>query len=170
MATPSQHFHQVRLNQTATLPEPVKVDGIIIFRSSEVNMNNLQNGESDNTSLNLLNANEDNMLHISIRRLQNAIVFTTMSNGGGWGPEERVELKGRFDGPNSTIAIFNHPDMYQIIANGRTIHYFKKRIQGDVVKIRYGTNTGQPSVFSDPIAVETYKDWAALVPGSRSVL
>ncbi|KAF9533284.1 hypothetical protein CPB83DRAFT_758032 [Crepidotus variabilis] len=168
MATPSRYFHKVPLNQITTLPEPVKVDGILIFRSFDLNMYASLSGKGDYTLLDLLNAGGDVMLHISVRCCQNAIVFNTSTKNTGWGPEEIVELKGHFEGFNTTVAIYNHPDMFQIITNGRTAHYFKKRIQGDVAKLSYFTAEGLPSFFSDPIAVETFKDWGALVPGSRS--
>jgi hypothetical protein len=158
-------FHQVSYQQTYVLPEPSTIGGIIIFRSSLLEPDN--GPANDGTTLNLINKGGDIMLHLSFRPYANIIVFNTRPAKGRWGhPEERVSFQGQFDrGKNITIIIYEHPDRYQVLFNGKTGLYFNKRIYGDTYSIMY---EGRPETcFSDTIAFETYANWAALVSGSR---
>ncbi len=165
IAIQSKIFHQVSYQNKYTLPEPSKVGGIIIFRSSVIE---LDDRASDGTSLNLLNKGGDIMLHLNFRPYRNVVVFNTHPARGGRGREEAVNIRGWFEGGrNVTVAVYEHPNRYQILFNGKTAHYYDKRIHGDACSIMYGGSHSERPCFSNPIAFDIYTNWAALVPRSN---
>ncbi|KAH6843433.1 hypothetical protein B0I37DRAFT_418534 [Chaetomium sp. MPI-CAGE-AT-0009] len=105
----------------------------------------------DNTSVNVLSAEDDNLLHVSFRRAENQIVFNSHEAGGPWGPEERVSLQGVFNKTDVTIAIRLEKDRYEVLINDSIIHTYKKRIIKDARSVSYECNS--QSVFEDPIGV-----------------
>jgi hypothetical protein len=150
----------VSVNKTVHLGHSIKADGIIIFRSSQLNMSSTVN----NTSLNLLSNNGDIVLHIGFRRVENVIVFNAFRSGN-WLNEERITFGERLRGNNHTVAIYDHCDNYQILFNGKTGQYFKKQLLTEGTSLQYLVNAGQDPLFSDPVVAETYVNWAALVAG-----
>lgn len=137
------------------------VDGIVIFRSPELH----HTPHVNNTSLNFLDDNGDIIFHIGFRRHENAIVFNCR-RGDQWLREERTRFANKLDGQNHTVAVFDHGNSYQVLINGSTAYYFKKQLSGKATSLQYLLDAGQVPMFSDPILVETYTNWAALVPGS----
>lgn len=71
---------------------PIGDGGSIVFYSTCINLVPDFGHNIDNTSVNVLSADKDTLLHISIRRAENAIVFNSQMHGGGWQQEERVRL------------------------------------------------------------------------------
>ncbi|KDR68111.1 hypothetical protein GALMADRAFT_105184 [Galerina marginata CBS 339.88] len=159
---PSVGFYQIPLSRTINLDEPVKTDGIVMFRSSILNLD----PTTASTWIDLLGSGGDIILHISFRLLENVIVFNSRPAHGEWLNESRVNLTGSFIGQNYTVTVFDHGDRYQVLTNGRTKSYYYKQLKGDVTAVSYNTNVGQTSIFSDTIAAQTYNSFAALVPGS----
>jgi Galactoside-binding lectin len=153
-------FFLLNIKGKTTLNEPLKPNGIIVFQSGSLDLKpspNLGPTGIDNTAINLLSVKDDILLHISIRRRENAIVFNTCPNGGGWGQEERVPLKGAFtDRRDPTITVYDHPDRLQIMCDYKTVHYYNKRIRDSVAKVSYGINEGQTPPFSDVLAVNVF--------------
>lgn len=157
-------FYLLPLSQTVNLKSEFIADGIIVFQSATLDLNPSKTGTNtiDNTAVNLLNSG-DNLLHISIRRPENAIVFNTLPANGNWGTEERVTLQGKFVGPNTTITVYDHGDRYQILCDYHTVHYYTKRIKKNVTSVSYTINQGQTPPFSNPLAVTTYSSMDKLV-------
>ena len=152
------NLHFVPLGKTVHLGHSIKPDGIIIFRSSQLNMCST----ADHTHLNLLSNNSDIVLHISLRPVQNEIAFNARSSDN-WLTEEKIAFGDRLRGHNHTVAIYDHGDNYQILFNGKTGHYFKKQLLAEASSLQYVA--GRDPLFSDPIAAETYTNLATLVAG-----
>ena len=153
-------LYLININQSINLSDPIKVDEIVIFRTPKLNLTS-SGVHIDDASLNLLARNGDTLLHIGFRPLENVIVFNCCK-ANAWLHEERVSFGDKLNGKNHTVTIHDHGDLYQILANGSTIHYFKKQLLGEASALQY--LSGQALLFSDPIVVETYTNWAALIP------
>ncbi|KAH7931246.1 hypothetical protein BV22DRAFT_7019 [Leucogyrophana mollusca] len=150
------------ITTAVTLKNEFKAEGIVDFQSSKLDLNPSSAGTNqiDNTSVNLLSAKNDCLLHVSIRRAENAIVFNAHEADKDWGKEERVELKGAFVGPDTVITICDHGDRYQILTDYHTVHYFNKRISGNANQLSYMINKNQVSPFSDTLACQVYGSFA----------
>ncbi|EAU92504.1 CGL3 lectin [Coprinopsis cinerea okayama7 len=150
-------FHILRLESTVDLSEPLKDNGIIVFQSDKLDLEpspNLGPTGIDNTNVNLINAKGDVLLHIGIRRRENAFVFNSIPYGESRGPEERIPLEGTFgDRRDPSITVFDHPDRYQIMIDYKTVYYYKKRLEGRCEKVSYKINEGQTPPFSDVLGV-----------------
>jgi hypothetical protein len=153
-------LYLIPVNNTVGLSQRVRADGIVIFRSSQLNVAS----PACRTSLNLLSENNDIVLHIGFRRDENAIVFNACSSAG-WLSEERTSFGDKFEGNNYTVTVYDHGDRYQIAFNGKTGHYFTKRIRADVASLQYFVDMGHQALLSDPVVAENYVDLSALVKG-----
>ena len=169
MSTPSVHFYQLPYNNEGFKPvklvDPIITDGIVIFRSSELNLNPCTDNDNNNTSISLFAADGSIIFHFGIRRAQDVIVLNSRTASGSWLTEQVIKFSGSFDGQNHTITVYDHGDRYQVLTNGKTRIYYNKQIKGDVTGVDYFVDAGQTSIFSNNIAVETYGNFAALVPG-----
>ncbi|EDR12978.1 galectin [Laccaria bicolor S238N-H82] len=135
-------------HQTVTLKTPFKAENIIVFQSAKLDLTPSTGPGIDNTAVNILDAAGDVLLHVSIRRAENAIVLNSRPANGARGTEERVPLKGLFvNAPNTTITVYDHGDRFQILIDYKTVHYYAKRIQANGTAILYTINPGQISVL-----------------------
>lgn len=140
-------------------------DGIIILRSSTIDLFN-----SENTDINLHNASGQVVLHISLRRDENVIVFNTYRDNH-WEVEERVGFEGNFTSEDGhielspSITICDHEDRFQVMINYRTIHYFKKRFLDNAAAVSY--NSSHKPLFSDILDVDVYPSLANLLQVTR---
>jgi hypothetical protein len=158
-------FYLLPITQTVTLKQEFKAENIIVFQSAKLDLTPSTGSGIDNTAVNLISADSDILLTISIRRTENAIVLNSKPANGNWGTEERVTLKGLFDnGLNTTITVYDHGDRFQILINYNTIHYYVKRIQKNAAAVLYAINPNQVSPFSDTLAVDTYDSFANIIP------
>ena len=158
-------FYLLPITQTVTLKTPFKAENIIVFQSAKLDLTPSTGPGIDNTAVNILDALGDVLLHISIRRKEDAIVLNSRPANGIWGQEERVPLKGLFvDAPNTTITVYDHGDRYQVLIDYKTIYYFVKRIQKNGTAVLYSINPDQISPFSDTLAVTTYDSFANIIP------
>jgi hypothetical protein len=157
-------FYLLHLDQTINLKRDFKPDGIMVLHSATLDLTPSQTGtgEIDNTAINLKHGG-DILLHISIRRKEDAVVFNSKTANGNWGTEERVPLQGTFRGPNTTITVYNHGDRFQILFDYHTIHYYNKRIQANANSVSYGRNPNQTPPFSDTLALSTYASLGKMV-------
>lgn len=75
-------FYLLPLHQTIGLGDGFKAQGIVTIRSAKLDLSPRATGTNniDNTSINVLGRSEENLLHISIRRRENAIVL--LGQGG----------------------------------------------------------------------------------------
>ena len=150
------------LGEVVPLQRAVERGSVVVFQSAFWDPDGA--GANDKTSVNLLDRG-DLLLHISIRNGQNAIVFNSRKAGGKWGAEERERLKGSFVSPNTSITIYDHGDRYEILFSGRTIHFYKKRIDRNATSVSYWIN--QPtSPFSNPLVVSTYTSTSEIFASS----
>ncbi|KAF8460917.1 galectin [Kalaharituber pfeilii] len=156
-------FYLLKLGGALTLSNAVQADGIVIFQSAFVDVRSCPVG--DNTSFNLLNRSGDCLLHITFRRPKNVIVFNARRHDGGWGSQESIPLAGAFktDGL-ATVTVYDHGDRYQILIDGRTVHYFQKRFHDAATQVSYGTDASPPP-FSDPVAVTQFQNIGELSAG-----
>ena len=164
MSTPSVRFYQFPFGdrlQPVDLVDPITTDGIVIFRSSKLNLI----PSANNTSINLFGADGSIILCVAMRRVEDVIVLNSRTASGTWLVEQRIRFSGSFDGQNHTITVYDHGDRYQVLTNGTTRIYYDKQLKGDVTAIDYSVYAGETSIFSDNLAVETYNNFAALVPG-----
>ena len=158
-------FYLLPITQTVTLKTPFKAENIIVFQSAKLDLTPSTGPGIDNTAVNILDALGDVLLHISIRRKEDAIVLNSRPANGIWGQEERVPLKGLFvDAPNTTITVYDHGDRYQVLIDYKTIYYFVKRIKENGNAVLYSINPDQISPFSDTLAVTTYDSFANIIP------
>ncbi|KAF8550243.1 hypothetical protein OG21DRAFT_442115 [Imleria badia] len=115
----------------------ITTDGIIAFWPVSYDRTpDLKHG-ADNTSLNLWDNDSNLLLHISFRRVENAIVFNTKTNAKGWGREERVPLDGKIATPanQTAIMVFDFGNYYHILIGYRTVHSYNKRLFGNHVRL-----------------------------------
>lgn len=158
-------FYLLPITQTVTLKSQFKAENIIVFQSAKLDLTPSTGPGIDNTAVNILDAAGDILLHVSIRRAENAIVFNSLPVNGAWGTEERVTLRGLFgNGLNTTITIYDHGDRFQILIDYKTVHYYAKRIQANGTAISYAINPGQISPFSNTLSVTTYDSFANIIP------
>ena len=158
-------FYLLPITESVTLKSEFKAENIIVFQSAKLDLTPSTGSGLDNTAVNILDAAGDYLLHISIRRKENAIVLNSKTAGGAWGKEERVTLEGRFvNGLNTTIAVYDHGDRFQVLIDYNTIHYYDKRILENGAAVSYTINADQVSPFSDTLAVTTYEAFANIVP------
>ncbi|EDR05834.1 galectin [Laccaria bicolor S238N-H82] len=154
--------YHLPVHQTVALKKEFKVENIIVFRSTKLDLTPSFGPGIDNTSVNIMSAADDYLLHINIsfRRAQKAIVFNSKRANRSWGPEERVTLEGLFlNGLHTTITVYDHGDRFQVLIDYKTIHYYVKRFHknGAAVLYKYNTNF---SVFSETLDVTMYDSFA----------
>jgi hypothetical protein len=135
--------------------KPLTVGSFVVFYSSSLDMLPDVNPkvDIDNTSFNILTADGDYLLHISLRRRENAIVFNSRTASGGWGDEERVVLEGIFDSQQTkaAVAVRIHETSFAIYFDGKLRKSYNKRIIKDAQGAAYACNS--QSVFSNPVTV-----------------
>jgi hypothetical protein len=76
--------------------------------------------------VNLLSAEGDNLLHISVRRAENELCFNAHAVSENWGKEERKPLYGVFQQPESTIHVCIEKSAYVVSIDGKHVHTFDK--------------------------------------------
>jgi hypothetical protein len=130
-------FYLLPIGEKVELKQEFKAENIIVFQSAKLDLTPSSGTGIDNTYVNIISADNNILLHISIRRAQNAIVLNSRTADGPWGTEERVTLEGRFvNGLNTTITVYDHGDRFQVLIDYNTIHYYEKRIQRMVLPSR----------------------------------
>jgi hypothetical protein len=127
----------------------IEVGGSLVLRSKMVSLLPDRKAPVDHTNLNILSANQDRLLHISVRRTDNMICFNAREAAGAWGKEERVSLFRVFQQPEVTITIRSKQSVFIMFVDGVIVHTFVKRIYEDVKGISYDCKS--TSVFTDPI-------------------
>jgi Galactoside-binding lectin len=152
-------IHLIPVNSAVPLSHPISADGIVIFRSPQLDLL----ASPSRTALNLLAQNGDIVLHIGFRHDQNLIVFNAFHNN--WLSQESIPFGTRLNGQNHTITVIDHGDRYQIAFNGITGYYFKKQINAPATSLQYVVDAGHKSLFSIPVVGEAYTNLAALLPG-----
>jgi hypothetical protein len=158
-------FYLLPIGEKVELKQEFKAENIIVFQSAKLDLTPSSGTGIDNTYVNIISADNNILLHISIRRAQNAIVLNSRTADGPWGTEERVTLEGRFvNGLNTTITVYDHGDRFQVLIDYNTIHYYEKRIHENGTAVSYNTNEGHTSPFSDVLAVTTYDSFASIIP------
>jgi hypothetical protein len=145
----------LHLDEVVTFDKPLVPGGSVVFRSSSIDRLPDTKAYIDNTSVNLLSAEGDHLLHVSIRRAQNRIVFNARLDSEQWddAKEEWVPLFGVFQQTDATITARVQDKSYDVLIDGSTVYTFAKRIDKDVKAITYRTNGLSASVFADHLDV-----------------
>jgi len=146
----------LRLNAPpARLSRPFAAGSLIEFLSSSFDGVPDTNPATDNTSVNLVHGS-DTLLHISIRRGLNLIVFNTSRNGR-WDPNpQTTPLANVFSGPGATIRVIATNTSYQISFDGSpVVHTYHKRINANATAISYLIQNDR-RVFSNPLIVDVF--------------
>lgn len=159
--TSTMVLYFINVNKTIKLDSEFKTGNLAVFQSAALDLT-VPSGSGDNTSINILQG-ESYLLHISIRRDTNLIVFNSKAAGGSWDTEETVSLEGALTGPPTTVTVYDHGDRFQILGDFVTLHYFTKRIKGNADSFSYLANTDKALIFSNPLAVTTTTALAGLV-------
>lgn len=149
--------------KSINLATEVKQDGIIVIKSSTVNLT--ASSASDRAQINLLNATDDILLHIGLRRDCDIIAFNTKPKNGSWGSENNVHyLRNLFLHPSdgSSITIIDLGDRFQVLFDFKTIHFFKKRLGGNVAKLAYFLDPDSGSPLADILDVTVHTDYSQM--------
>ncbi|KAH7106383.1 hypothetical protein BKA62DRAFT_293475 [Auriculariales sp. MPI-PUGE-AT-0066] len=144
---------------------PIGDGGSVQFYSNTVNLVSDFSNYIDNTSINIESSDGDTLLHVSVRRVENAIVFNSLSKGGEWGTEERVALLGVFERTDATFTVRLNGAEWHILVDGRPIKTYHQRIHKPAVTASYRSNN-RP-VFSDPLLVTVATKDQPVPPASR---
>jgi len=153
----------IPVNKTVKLSHSIKTNGIIMFRSSQLNRS--KGNHKAHAGLDLVAGNKDVLLHIGFRRDQNVIIFNARTSYGQWLREERISFRNRLRGKNHTVTVCDHGNNFQILFNGKPGHTFTKQLRGQVSSLRYTVGNGEVPLFSDPVVAETSDNFTALVVG-----
>jgi hypothetical protein len=101
--------------------------------------------------MNLLSAEQDRLLYVSIRRAENEVCFNAREATGDWGVEERVLLLGVFQKADTTITIHLHKSAFIVLVDAVIVYTFARRIPKDVKGILYSCSG--TSIFADSVAL-----------------
>lgn len=116
------------------------------------------------TQISITDANNDIILHISIRRVQGQIIFNSKI-GGSWGEEERIEIDRRFENEEgATILIHDQGEGFEVSLDWIHAIWFDKRVKGSTPQTIWydlGDKEGT-SIFSEDLEVRTYPSMKAL--------
>lgn len=147
----------LQYNAPATrLYTPFAAGSLIEFLSTSFDGNPDGDRNLDNTNVNLVRGS-DILLHISIRRGHNFIVFNTQRNGR-WDPNpQTIPLTNVFSGPGATISVTSTATSYRIRFDGsHTVHTYNKRISADATAVSYRVDNNLRSVLSNLLIVDIY--------------
>ncbi|KAJ5200889.1 hypothetical protein N7449_005692 [Penicillium cf. viridicatum] len=151
------------LHGSLRFQQTLKADSVILLESSSVDPVKPDDG-IDMTQISIMDAENDTIFHISIRRAQGQIIFNAKI-GGSWGEEERINITRRFDSEDgATILIHDQGEGFEVSIDWVHAIWFAKRAQGKAAQsIRYelGNKEGT-SVLSDDLEVRTYPSMKAL--------
>ena len=155
------------------LPTPLSSGMVIAFNSAQHDFTLCSKGVSAanpkgypiSTNISLFNKMGDVVLHISIRRARNAVLFNAQAKESvldGWGQPESIPLSMVNPSPLTTgltILVCDRGDKYQILFNLTTVHYFTKRFPGPATAVFYlDKSNGKPtSTLSNSLTVHVRK-------------
>ncbi|CAI7673953.1 unnamed protein product [Penicillium viridicatum] len=151
------------LHGSLRFQQTLKADSVILLESSSVDPVKPDDG-LDMTQISIMDAENDTIFHISIRRTQGQIIFNAKI-GGSWGEEERINISRRFDSEDgATILIHDQGEGFEVSIDWVHAIWFAKRAQGKAAQsIRYElANEEGTSVLSDYLEVRTYPSMKAL--------
>ncbi|KIJ99635.1 hypothetical protein K443DRAFT_679812 [Laccaria amethystina LaAM-08-1] len=155
-------FYIVPIHETIRLEAPFRPGGILIFQSASFNMDSCVSRNGEGVWINILDASNNTILHMSIRRGEDTIFFCDCKNNH-WGREQRVPLKGLFKEPNPTIVIYDHGDRYQVMVDYVTVTHYEKQIKKDCIAVVYDKDPDQVSPFSNTLAMTAYTSFADVI-------
>ena len=150
------------IGEVVPLQRTIERGSVVVFQSTFWDPDGA--GTSDKTSVNLVDRG-DLLLHISIRNGQDAICFNSRKVGGRWGAEERERLRGSFVRPNISITVYDHGDRYEILFSGKTVHFYRKRINRNPTSVAYWIDQ-RTSPFSNPLVVSMYTSTSEIFASS----
>ncbi|KAJ5375867.1 hypothetical protein N7517_007873 [Penicillium concentricum] len=151
------------LHGSLRFQQTLKADSVILLDSSSVDPVKPDDG-IDMTQILIMDAENDLMFHISIRRVQGQIIFNAKI-GGSWGPEEPIDIDRRFNSKDgATILIHDQGEGFEVSIDWIHAIWFAKRAQGRTPEsIQYDiSNKDGTSALSEDLEVRTYPSMKAL--------
>jgi hypothetical protein len=144
----------LHLDEAITLDKALPVGSTVTFRARSIDLLPDTKAYIDNTSVNLLSADGDHVLHVSIRRAENRFCFNASEGRDGWGTEESVPLFGVFgQQTDAIISILVGASEFAVSVDDEPIYTFKARSTKEVKTLEYHTNGLSNSVFPEHIDV-----------------
>ena len=156
-----KEFYLLPINKIIRLEAQFKAGGVLIFQSAGLNMNSCVSHGCRGVWINILDASNNTILHMSIRRGEGSLIFNDFNRG--WGRQQDVPLKGLFKEPNPTIVFYDNGDRYQVMIDYLIVAYFEKRTKEDGVAVVYGKDPEQVSPFSNTLAMTAYTSFSDLI-------
>lgn len=143
----------IALGSKLSLSRPIaEGDGVVLY-SASVDLVPESGHIFDGTMINLLSNEHDILLHVCVRRAQNAIVFNSKPRGGAWQSEERVSLAGVFGRTDATVVVRRQASDWLVLVDGRLIKTSQRRIDKPATAVAYSADIGRRPVFSVPLHV-----------------
>ncbi|KAJ5784169.1 uncharacterized protein N7518_009846 [Penicillium psychrosexuale] len=150
------------LHSSLKFQQTLKADSVILLESSSVDL--VQSNGIDMTQISIMDAENDIIFHLSIRRAQDEIIFNSKL-GGSWGEEERVDIDDRFESEDgATILIHDQGEGFEVSINWVHAIWFGKRAKGRTpqsISYDLGDKEGT-SALSEYLEVRTYPSVKAL--------
>lgn len=123
---------------------------IIVLKSTQFNLEDLQDGMVHATHLDLYNRHNDIVLRITIRRGQNKVFFNDRADkslSDGWGQEQSLDLnladvdRWKRSGVKISIQDRSTPSekQFQVFFDLTAVYSFKKRFPGSATKLVYSS-------------------------------
>ncbi|KAF2970761.1 hypothetical protein GQX73_g2796 [Xylaria multiplex] len=149
---PSESF-SLHVGDTHSLSSAVANGQFVYFVSSTITLAPELGPGGDNTTLNLLSASGDYLLHIAFRRPDNTINFNARGVTSPWGTQETISSQGFFhEGQPVSVVVQNKSSTFDIYVNETACYTFKKRSNQAIWAISYTKNPGQLTpIFADII-------------------
>ncbi|KAF7367522.1 FAD/NAD(P)-binding domain-containing protein [Mycena sanguinolenta] len=143
---------QLAFGHQVTFAEPFGDGGSIVFYSNTVNLVSHYCSPIDNTYVEM-SSDDDILLRMSVRRVENAIVFNSRPSGGPWGQEERIPLQDVFELTDATITFRLQSSTWFILADAIVIASYNSLVQKPATRASYSGNDEHALVFSNPLRV-----------------
>ena len=88
-------FYLLPIHETIRLETQFKADGVLIFQSASLNMDSCVSRNTEGVWINILDASNNSILHMSIRRGQGTIAFNHLiASNNQWGWEHTITETG----------------------------------------------------------------------------
>jgi hypothetical protein len=159
----------LHISRKLSLKSQLSTGVIIVLKSTQFNLEDLQDGMVHATHLDLYNKHNDIVLRITIRRGQNKVFFNDRAHkslSNGWGQKQSLDLsladvdRWKRSGVKISIQDCSTPSekRFQVYFNLTTVYSFKKRFPGLATKLVYSSTAKfcRPQL-STPLEVSFYE-------------
>lgn len=159
----------LHISRKLSLKSQLSTGMIIVLKSTQFNLEDLQDGMVHATHLDLYNRHNDIVLRITIRRGQKKVFFNDRADkslSNGWGQEQSLDLSladvDRWKHSGVTISVQDRSTpsekRFQVFFDLTTVYSFNKRFPGSPTKLVYSTTDPYyRRQLSTPLKVFFYK-------------